>query len=195
MKRLLSVLVLICVVISPLFSSAEDTSEWTIQYVRAAFEQYVLPQTFYDDPTMTIEALGRYGLFYFWDYYASEIVPYETTYSDDEFSVNDIPWEGEASMLRLTMPYPEWEEHCYRIYLCYDPLTDVDAYYTVEYNKVFWDYCLIYEREPDGTYIEYSETKDIFYPEDPDYEDRLMEEADYIKGLFMSKIRWAESES
>ena len=195
MIRILSVIILFCLIFGPVSCPAEDTSEWTIQYVRAAFEQYVLPETFYDDPTMTMEALVRYGLFYFWDYYTSVIVPYETTYSEDEFAVDEMPWEGEASMLRLTMPYPEWEEHCYRIYLCYEPEADIASFYTVEYNKMFWDYCLIYEREADGTYIEYSETKDIFYPEDPDYEDRLVDEAEYIKGLFMSKIRWVESDS
>lgn len=194
MIRLLSVIILISMIFGSFCGHAEDTSDWTIQDVRGAFEQYILPEWFYEDPTATMNILDRYGLFSLWDYYTQIIVPFETTYSDDEFDVTEIQ-DADFYILRLTMPYPEWEEHCYRIYLCYEPEADIASFYTVEYNKMFWDYCLIYEREADGTYIEYSETKDIFYPEDPDYEDRLVDEAEYIKGLFMSKIRWVESDS
>ena len=193
MKRFLSVLLLFILFLYPLRCIAEEEPYWTLQDVRGAFEQYVLPETFYSDPEQTMESLVQYGLFYLWDYYTSVMVPFETTYSYDEFAVDEMPWEGERAMLRLTMPYPEWEEHCYRIYLCYDPLTDVAAYYTVEYNKVFWDYCVIYERDSDGMYMDYSESTDIFYPTDPDYEEKLLEEMYYIQGLFESKIRWLEN--
>ena len=116
--------------------SADDSAGTgvTLEQARYHFEHNALPRYFYDDPVNVMDVLSRNGVFRLWQAFADENgVAYPYTAEDCHevlFNADDG-----ATVLLITLPRPEANTLCFRIYMVYRPSDGTAGYYTVEYDS------------------------------------------------------------
>lgn len=149
----------------------------TLEQARYHFEHNALPRYFYDDPANTIDVLSRNGIYRLWAAFADEN---GVKYAYVEGDCREILYDADgATVLQITLPKPEANTLCYRIYMVFDPAAEQAGYYTVEYDNLLGETAFLCGWAEDHTHNNYGGARLI----DPSDDDALLAEARQVAEL------------
>ena len=161
---------------------AEDG--WTVQEVRYQFEHSMLPRYYYDVPENMLSVIADPGIYVLWESVSTEN-GVDPTYSEDEYETYWYQAEDGTVIAQVTLPEPDQNMLCFRVYFVYNGETGYTAYYTVEL-EYFLDeddgcpYICSWNAEREHALLADAEVVD---KDSGIYEEKLWEEAEVIAEL------------
>ena len=152
--------------------TAEETREITPHDVRYYFEHRLLPQDFFEYGETLIGYLRENGTYAIWED-LTQSNGFDVIYSGEEYGLAEYPQEDGTEVIMLTFPKPEDTPLCSHVYLCLNPETGAQGYYTVEYDNFFGESWYLCCWTKDGNHLDYGVINPLPDPEDPGYADAL----------------------
>ena len=116
----------------PQAAAGEEAEEgWTVQEVRYQFEHSMLPRYYYDVPENMLDVIADPGIYALWESVTTEN-GVEPTYSEEDYEAYWYQAEDGTVIAQVTLPEPDQNMLCFRVYFVYNGETGYTAYYTVE---------------------------------------------------------------
>lgn len=153
----------------------------SVEKARYHFEHSALPRYFYGDPDIMLDVLQESGVYMLWRSLIDEngvVAPYGPA----DYQQNWYASDDGTTILQITMPKPEADTQCYRVYLVYHPMTGESSYFTIEYNSFLGDNSFICGWTRAHEHVNYSGAE-ILDPTADDYQNALLAEAVRIAKL------------
>lgn len=183
MKRVLALIIALMLMALPALADAatEETQVVTLEKMRYHFEHSALPRFFYEDPANMLDVLKANGIYRLWQALADEN-GVEYPYQESDYALAWYDLENGATELQITMPAPDANLLCYRVYMIYNPDTGAAGYFTIEYDNFMDETAFLCGWTADMTHMNYGGAE-ILDPSADDFQAKLDAEAQQVASL------------
>ena len=189
MKRWITFALALCLLFAlaaPSMAEAAASEPPSLYQVRYYFEHQLLPASFYDTPDDVLAFLKEDGPYELWRR-VTESFGLDPTYAESDFRMEVVENEGGIEIARLSLPEPDGNTLCPRVYFVSYPETGKLAYVTVESDTFMPDAYFICGWTPDGTHLNFGS---ISIPTD---DAALAEELEMVKQVSADGFRSSDA--